>query len=188
MRTIGRWPWKSASGKKRVTTYLWNSAAPKIDGAYASADAHLEVGGRAGAAEGVPRGTVEAPAAQILVVVATIRLGRRRPRRRRFPPRCASVGGEPVLSDGADAGAKEKRGAVPAPPCCAATRLRLPTGAAVRCRASFPAERARVPGDGSAGARHAPPRACGLRRRRAPVKRQPCRQGDRTDNRDRSPR
>lgn len=39
MKTIGRWPWKSASGKKRVTTYLWNLAATKIDGAYAYTDA-----------------------------------------------------------------------------------------------------------------------------------------------------
>lgn len=74
MKTIGRWPWKSASGKKRVATYLWNSAAPKIDGAYAVADAPLEVGGRTDAAEGVPRGAVEASVAQILVVVAIIRL------------------------------------------------------------------------------------------------------------------
>jgi len=39
MKTIGRWPWKSASGKKRVITYLWNLAATKIDGAYAYTDA-----------------------------------------------------------------------------------------------------------------------------------------------------
>jgi len=52
MRTIGRWPWKSASGKKRVTTYLWNSAAPKIDGADAAADAWFKVGGQIYAYEG----------------------------------------------------------------------------------------------------------------------------------------
>lgn len=63
-----------ASGKKRVATYLWNSAAPKMDGADASADAPLEVGGRAGGAEGAQRCAVEAPAVQILVAVAQIRL------------------------------------------------------------------------------------------------------------------
>lgn len=73
MRTIGRWPWKLASGKKRVTTYLWNSAGPKIDGAYAAADAQQAVGGRTCAAEGVLRDTVEAQVAQILEVVARIR-------------------------------------------------------------------------------------------------------------------
>lgn len=39
MKTIGRWPWKSASGKKRVITYLWNLAATKIDGANTYTDA-----------------------------------------------------------------------------------------------------------------------------------------------------
>jgi len=31
--TAGRWPWRSASAKKRVTTYLPNRGAPKMDGA-----------------------------------------------------------------------------------------------------------------------------------------------------------
>lgn len=53
MKTTGRWPWKSASGKKCVITYLWNLLAPKIDGAYAATDASLEVGRRAGTGEGM---------------------------------------------------------------------------------------------------------------------------------------
>lgn len=124
MRTIGRWPWKSASGKKRVTTYLWNSAAPKIDGAHAAADAPLEVGGRACAAEGVSRDAVEAHAAQILVAVATIRLRRRRPRRRRVSLRWTSAGREPGLSNGMDACAKEKQADIPAPWRRAVTQAR----------------------------------------------------------------
>ena len=32
MKTAGLWPWKSASAKKCVTTYLPNEAAPKMDG------------------------------------------------------------------------------------------------------------------------------------------------------------
>jgi hypothetical protein len=31
--TAGRWPWKSASAKKCVTTYLPNRSALKMDGA-----------------------------------------------------------------------------------------------------------------------------------------------------------
>lgn len=33
MGTVGRWPWRSASAKKRVATYLPNRGAPKMDGA-----------------------------------------------------------------------------------------------------------------------------------------------------------
>lgn len=33
MKTAGRWPWKSESAKNRVTTYLPNGLALKIDGA-----------------------------------------------------------------------------------------------------------------------------------------------------------
>ena len=33
MATVGRWPWRSASAKKRVITYLPNRGAPKMDGA-----------------------------------------------------------------------------------------------------------------------------------------------------------
>jgi len=32
MKTAGQWSWKSKSAKKRVTTYLPNELAPKIDG------------------------------------------------------------------------------------------------------------------------------------------------------------
>lgn len=35
-----------ASGKKRVMTYLRNSIDPKIDGAYATTETQLKVGGR----------------------------------------------------------------------------------------------------------------------------------------------
>ena len=35
MKTAGRWPWKSESSKKCVTTYLPNGLAPKIDSAEA---------------------------------------------------------------------------------------------------------------------------------------------------------
>lgn len=76
MKTIGRWPWKSASGKKRVVTYLWNSSALKIDGAYATADAFFKVGGRTGATEGNTRVLLEEPVVQILVVVVRIHLRR----------------------------------------------------------------------------------------------------------------
>lgn len=31
--TVGRWPWRSASAKKRVTTYPPNRGVPKMDGA-----------------------------------------------------------------------------------------------------------------------------------------------------------
>lgn len=34
IRTVGRWPWRSASAKKRVTTYLSNHGVPKMDGAH----------------------------------------------------------------------------------------------------------------------------------------------------------
>jgi hypothetical protein len=30
--TVGRWPWKLAAGKKRVTPYLPNVVCRKIDG------------------------------------------------------------------------------------------------------------------------------------------------------------
>jgi len=30
--TVGRWPWRLASGKKRVTTYLPNCVLEKMDG------------------------------------------------------------------------------------------------------------------------------------------------------------
>lgn len=53
MKTTGRWPWKSESGKKRVITYLWNLLVPKIDGAYATTDALLKVGRRIDTAEGM---------------------------------------------------------------------------------------------------------------------------------------
>jgi len=33
MGTVGRWPWRSASAKKRVKTYPPNRGAPKMDGA-----------------------------------------------------------------------------------------------------------------------------------------------------------
>ena len=33
IKTAGRWPRKSASAKKCVTTYLPNESAPKMDGA-----------------------------------------------------------------------------------------------------------------------------------------------------------
>ena len=36
MKTAGRWPWKSESAKKCVTTYLPNELALKMDGAEAS--------------------------------------------------------------------------------------------------------------------------------------------------------
>jgi len=35
IKTAGRWPRKSASAKKCVTTYLPNESAPKMDGAQA---------------------------------------------------------------------------------------------------------------------------------------------------------
>ena len=35
IKTAGRWPRKSASAKKCVTTYLPNGSAPKMDGAQA---------------------------------------------------------------------------------------------------------------------------------------------------------
>jgi len=35
IQTAGRWPRKSASAKKCVTTYLPNESAPKMDGAQA---------------------------------------------------------------------------------------------------------------------------------------------------------
>jgi len=33
IKTAGRWPWKSESAKNRVTTYLPNGPALKMDGA-----------------------------------------------------------------------------------------------------------------------------------------------------------
>lgn len=95
MRTIGRWPWKSASGKKRVITYLWNSAAPKIDGAHAVADARLQVGGRMCAVEGALKNAVEAYIEQILDIVTIICLRRQRPMRRRVSLRWTTLGREP---------------------------------------------------------------------------------------------
>jgi hypothetical protein len=35
MRTVGRWPWKSASAKECVTTHQPNPSAPKMDDASA---------------------------------------------------------------------------------------------------------------------------------------------------------
>jgi len=32
IETVGRWPWKLASAKKRVTTYLPNLALEKMEG------------------------------------------------------------------------------------------------------------------------------------------------------------
>lgn len=32
--TVGRWPWRLASAKKRVATYLSNGGLLKMDGAY----------------------------------------------------------------------------------------------------------------------------------------------------------
>lgn len=34
MKTVGRWPWRLESAKKRVITYLSNLRLPKMDGAY----------------------------------------------------------------------------------------------------------------------------------------------------------
>jgi len=39
IRTVGRWPWKLESGKKRVATYLSNLRVPKMDGADLEAEA-----------------------------------------------------------------------------------------------------------------------------------------------------
>jgi len=33
MKTVGRWPWRLESAKKRVITYLSNLRLPKMDGA-----------------------------------------------------------------------------------------------------------------------------------------------------------
>jgi len=41
VRTAGRWPWRSASAKKCVTTYLPNTRALKMDGAESGAKAGL---------------------------------------------------------------------------------------------------------------------------------------------------
>jgi len=40
IKTAGRWPRKSASAKKCVTTYLPNESAPKMDGAQAYYKTH----------------------------------------------------------------------------------------------------------------------------------------------------
>lgn len=46
MGTVGRWPWRSASAKKRVTTYPPNRGAPKMDGADLPREAPDAVRGR----------------------------------------------------------------------------------------------------------------------------------------------
>jgi len=44
--TAGRWPWRSASAKKRVITYLPNRGTPKMDGANLRHEAPDAVRGR----------------------------------------------------------------------------------------------------------------------------------------------
>lgn len=39
--TVGRWPWKLASAKKRVTTYLPNQAFEKMEGRIFAYEGHL---------------------------------------------------------------------------------------------------------------------------------------------------
>jgi len=39
--TVGRWPWKLASAKKRVTTYLPNQAFEKMEGRIFAYDSYL---------------------------------------------------------------------------------------------------------------------------------------------------
>jgi hypothetical protein len=79
VRTAGRWPWKSASAKKCVTTYLPNTQALKMDGAESGAEAGLslgereEVGGRAVREEGSGRLGVEGTVVQILEGVTELR-------------------------------------------------------------------------------------------------------------------
>lgn len=38
--TVGRWPWKLASAKKRVTTYLPNQTLEKMEGEYSRSEPH----------------------------------------------------------------------------------------------------------------------------------------------------
>lgn len=38
--TVGRWPWKLASAKKRVTTYLPNRTLEKMEGEYFLSEPH----------------------------------------------------------------------------------------------------------------------------------------------------
>lgn len=71
VRTAGRWPWRSASAKKCVTTYLPNTRALKMDGAESRAKAGLspvgeKVGGRTARGEGLGRLGVEGAVVQIL--------------------------------------------------------------------------------------------------------------------------
>jgi len=72
--TAGRWPWRLASAKKCVATYLPNSGARKMDGAdprHEAPDA-MRGRGRARAGEGGAQAPLEARAVQILEVVATL--------------------------------------------------------------------------------------------------------------------
>jgi hypothetical protein len=69
--TVGRWPWKSAAAKKRVTTYLSNLRRAKIEGGDVGPDT-CAVGRHHGGWEGMPRGVLEVPWEQILEVVAFI--------------------------------------------------------------------------------------------------------------------
>ena len=114
IQTAGRWPWKSESAKECVTTHLPNQLALKMDGAERAAHTRpsgqrvffppggrpRRVGGPPRRAwKGRPRGRPEPPRAQILVVVANIRVRSSRAEwRRRVPCEQQLYMGQSILS------------------------------------------------------------------------------------------